>query len=359
MENYFNNNIRNVNIKSQSMSPVNRRNNSAQIDLDYINKLYEKKNFLLQNKLFTLIIKFHSIFKKLITDINSVLITLGNQAICSKSLLLNLNKKDERISHLNDRLEMINDTKNLLDNNLLIANNNLNMFISEVQKNFKEFKELKDEKEKNIHHFFSKKRTKRISKNIKQKSCPKRKANNNNCVFLNSNPNESIKKNNIENKMNFMTTNSKRDYIQDNYMTFPKQNYFNYIKPNNVYLNFNRNENFSNEFPNYCQSPNTYFLNNKNMSPKKKQCNKSQEIIQENIQFGPKKINRSKSNFSSIANEKVKGQNNLQKRNYFFNDKKFNMSNINKKLDSNYFTNFNKNFKKINYRDKLLYKQNK
>ena len=359
MENYFNNNIRNVNIKSQSMSPVNRRNNSAQIDLDYINKLYEKKNFLLQNKLFTLIIKFHSIFKKLITDINSVLITLGNQAICSKSLLLNLNKKDERISHLNDRLEMINDTKNLLDNNLLIANNNLNMFISEVQKNFKEFKELKDEKEKNIHHFFSKKRTKRISKNIKQKSCPKRKANNNNCVFLNSNPNESIKKNNIENKMNFMTTNSKRDYIQDNYMTSPKQNYFNYIKPNNVYLNFNRNENFSNEFPNYCQSPNTYFLNNKNMSPKKKQCNKSQEIIQENIQFGPKKINRSKSNFSSIANEKVKGQNNLQKRNYFFNDKKFNMSNINKKLDSNYFTNFNKNFKKINYRDKLLYKQNK
>jgi hypothetical protein len=359
MENYFTNNMRNKNIKSESMSPVNRRNNSAQIDLDYINKLYDKKNFLLQNKLFTLIIKFHSIFKKLITDVNSVLITLGNQAICSKSLLLNINKKDERISHLNDRLEMINDTKNLLDNNLLIANNNLNMFISEVQKNFKEFKELKDEKEKNIHHFFSKKRTKRISKNIKQKSCPKRKANNNNCVFLNSNPNESIKKNNIENKMNFMTTNSKRDYIQDNYMTSPKQNYFNYIKPNNVYLNFNRNENFSNEFPNYCQSPNTYFLNNKNMSPKKKQCNKSQEIIQENIQFGPKKINRSKSNFSSIANEKIKGQNNLQKRNYFFNDKKFNMSNINKKLDSNYFTNFNKNFKKINYRDKLLYKQNK
>ena len=358
MENYFTNNMRNINIKSESMSPVNRRNNSAQIDLDYINKLYDKKNFLLQNKLFTLIIKFHSIFKKLITDVNSVLITLGNQAICSKSLLLNINKKDERISHLNDRLEMINDTKNLLDNNLLIANNNLNMFISEVQKNFKEFKQLKAEKEKNIHHFFSKRRTKRISKNIKQKSCPNRKTNNN-CVFLNSNPNESIKKNNIENKMNFMTTNSKRDFKQENYATTPKQNYFNYIKPNNVYLNFNRNENFSNEFPNYCQSPNTYFFHNKNMSPKKKQCNKSQEIIQENMPLGPKKINRSKSNFSSIANEKIKGQNNLQRRNCFFNDKKFNMSNINKKLDNNYFTNFNKNFKKINYRDKLLYKQNK
>ena len=232
------------------------------------------------------------------------------------------------------------------------------MFISEVQKNFKEFKELKAEKEKNIHYFFSKRRTKRISKNIKQKSCPNKRTNNN-CVFLNSNPNENIKKNNIENKMNFMTTNSKRDFMQENYVTTPKQNYFNYIKPNNVYLNFNRNENISNEFPNYCQSPNTYFFHNKNMSPKKKQCNKSQEIIQENMPLGPKKINRSKSNFSSIANEKIKGQNNLQKRNYFFNDKKFNMSNINKKLDNNYFTNFNKNFKKINYRDKLLYKQNK
>ena len=358
MEKYFNNEMRNYNIKSQSMSPVNKRNNDAQIDLENIIKLYDKKNILLQNKLFTLIIKFHSIFKKLINDINSVLITLGNQAISSKSLLLNLNTKNERISHLNDRLEMINDTKNLLDNNLLIANNNLNMFISEVQKNFKEFKELKVEKEKSIHHFSSKKIIKRINKNIKQKSCPKGKTNEN-YIFLNSNPNEYNKNNNIKSRMNFMTTNSKKDYATENYAKTPKQNYFNCIKPNNVYLNFNRNENISNEYPNYCLSPSNYFLNNQNIIPKKKQINKSQEIIQEKMPSRPKKMNRSKSNFSSIKNEKIKGSNDLPRRNCFFNEKNFNISNVTKNLDSNYFTNWNKNFKKINYRDKLLYKQNK
>ena len=191
MENYCNKNMNSI--KSESMSPKRKRNNSAQIDLDYINKLYDEKNIILQNRLFTLIIKFHSIFKKLIADINSVLITLGNQAICSKSLLLNLNKNNERLSHLNDRLEMINDTKNLLDNNLLIANNNLNMFISEVQKNFKEFKFLKIEKEKSIRRFYTKKRTKRINKSLNHNSIPKRK-NDENYMLLNSNPNISNKK---------------------------------------------------------------------------------------------------------------------------------------------------------------------
>ena len=358
MENYFSNNIGNSNIKNESMSPVNKRDNSAQIDFENIIKLYDKKNSLLQNKLFTLIIKFHSIFKKLITDINSVLITLGNQAICSKSLLLNLNKNDERISHLNDRLEMINDTKNLLDNNLLILNNNLNMFISEVQKNFKEFKELKNDKEKSIRHFYSKKRAKRINKNIKQKSCPKGKINEN-YTFLNSNPNENNKRNNIKDKMNFMTTNNKMDIIKENFAMTPKQNYFNCIKPNNIYLNF-RNENTSNEYPNYSPNPSTnYFLQNHNISPKKKHINKSQEIIEENIPSRPKTMNRSKSNFSSITNEKMKGLNNFPRRNCILNDKNLNMSNAHKKLDSNYYTNWNKNFKKINYRGKLLYKQNK
>ena len=356
MENFFNNNMRNINTKSESMSPINKHHGSTQMDFDYINKLYDKKNNFLQNKLFSLIIKFHSIFKKLITDINSVLITLGNQAICSKSLILNMNKRDEMMLHLNDRLEMINDTKNLLDNNLLIANNNLNMFISEVQKNFKEFKDLKLEKEKNIKHFYAKRRTKRISKNIKQKSVPKEKYNSN-YISLNSNPNQNIK-NNIENRINFMTSNSKRELNNENYATTPKQNYYNYIKPNNIYLNFNRNENISNENPHHCQSPNTYYFSNKNKSPKKKRCNKSQEIIQENNIPKPKSIHRSKSNFSSIVNEKAEN-NIIQRRNCYFNEKKFNIFNINKKINSNYFTNWNKNMKKINYRDKLLYKQNK
>lgn len=359
MENYFTNNMNNINLKSESHSPISKRISNLQIDLEYIYKLYDKKNIFLQNKLFSLIIKFHSIFKKLITDINSVLITLGNQAICSKSLLLNINKRDERFSHLNDRLEMINDTKNLLDNNLLIANNNLNMFISEVQKNYKEFKDLKVEKEKSINNIYSKRKTKRISKNIKQKSFPKQKINDN-CIFLNSNPNESIKRNNnIEYRMNIMTSNSKIDNTNENFSTTPKQNYFNYIKPNNVYLNFNRNENISNEFPNYCQSPNTYYYPNKNVNPKKKHFNKSQEIIQDKMSPNKHNIIRSKSNFSSISNENGKNKNNLEKRNCFFSDKNFNISVVNKKLNSNYFSNRSKNIKKINYRDKLLYKQNK
>ena len=365
MENYFNKNINSI--KSESMSPKRKRNNSAQIDLNYINKLYDKKNIILQNRLFTLIIKFHSIFKKIITDINSVLITLGNQAICSKSLLLNLNKNNERLSHLNDRLEMINDTKNLLDNNLLIANNNLNMFISEVQKNFKELKILKIEKEKNIRHFYAKKRTKRINKSLNHNSVPKRK-NDENYMFLNSNPNVSNKKNKIDNKINFITTNSKKDFPTENYVSTPKESYFNYIKANNIYSNNNRNQNISNEYPQYCQSPDNNYFSNNNMIPKKKYCNKSQEIIEDKLPKRLKQVHRSKSNFSCIMHEKrnnnnnytkMKCENNVQRRNYGINEKNFNISNANKKMKDNYFTNWSKNFKKINYRDKILYKQNK
>ena len=92
MENY---NI-NKNIKCVSLSPRKNNHNPPKLDLDYIFQDYDKKMITLQNKLFSLIIKFHSIFKKLITDINSVLITLGNQAICSKSILLNFNYTDDK-----------------------------------------------------------------------------------------------------------------------------------------------------------------------------------------------------------------------------------------------------------------------
>ena len=87
MENYSTNNMKNININFETLSPINKRQNYAKNDLNNINNLYDKKNIMLQNKLFSLIIKFHSIFKKLIADINSVLITLGNQTISSKSLL--------------------------------------------------------------------------------------------------------------------------------------------------------------------------------------------------------------------------------------------------------------------------------
>ena len=70
MKNYSTNNMKNININFETLSPINKRQNYAKNDLNNINNLYDKKNIMLQNKLFSLIIKFHSIFKKLIADIN-------------------------------------------------------------------------------------------------------------------------------------------------------------------------------------------------------------------------------------------------------------------------------------------------
>ena len=67
----------------------------------------------------------------------NISITLGNQTIYSKSLLLEMSKSDDKYFQLNDRIEMINDTKKLLDNNLSITNDNLNIFILETKKNSK------------------------------------------------------------------------------------------------------------------------------------------------------------------------------------------------------------------------------
>ena len=356
MENYSTNNMKNININFETLSPINKRQNCAKIDLNNINNLYDKKNIMLQNKLFSLIIKFHSIFKKLIADINSVLITLGNQTISSKSLLLKINQDDERISSLNDRLEMINDTKNLLDNNLLIANNNLNMFISEVQKNFKEFKELISEKDKKIHHYHSINNSKVLKQNIKSKSVPKENLDENYILF-NSKNNKNNKKINKENKIDFMTLNNKRDQMEDNFMSTPKQNFFNYIKPNNIYLNFNPNENISNNFENYYQRPNSNFYPHKNIIQEKKHRNKSQEIFDDKLTSRAEKVNKSQSNYNNLANEKMKYPNKMKKRNCFINNKFINVSTANKKLNNKYLTNWNQDFRKMNYRDKLLFKQ--
>ena len=367
MENYCNKNIKNVkNIKCESLSPRKRSHDTSKSNLDYIIRRYDQKMIILQNKLFSLIIKFHSIFKKLITDINSVLITLGNQAICSKSLLLNLNFNDEKISHLNDRLEMINDTKNLLDNNLLIANNNLNMFISEVQKNFNEFKELKQEKENDMNNFYYKNRIKRINKALNYNSNPTEKRETN-YLLLNSNPNESNKKIQIENSVNYMTTNNKNDILIDNYIITPKHNYFKSINHNNTYLNLKRKEKKSNNIHQFCQSPDINNYSKKNVSPKKTYYNKSQEIIKDDITSRQKLNTKTKRNYYSILDTKrddndnkikYSNSNNTQRKNKVLNDKIFNMSNINKKLKNNFFVNWTKNFKKVNYRDKILYKQN-
>ena len=355
MENYSTNNMKNININFETLSPINKRQNYAKNDLNNINNLYDKKNIILQNKLFSLIIKFHSIFKKLIADINSVLITLGNQTISSKSLLLKINQDDEKISNLNDRLEMINDTKNLLDNNLLIANNNLNMFISEVQKSFKEFKELISEKDKKIYSYYSKNGSKVFTKNIKSKSVPKYNLDEN-FLFLNSKKNTN-KKNNKENTNDFLILKNKRDHIKENFFSTSKQNFFNYIKPNNVYLNFNPNENISNDFPNCYQSLNSNFYTNKNIIPEKKHRNKTQEIFEDKISPRPNTVNKSQSNFNNLNIEKMRYTNKLNRRNCFNKNKFINISNSNKNLENKYFTNWNTNFRKVNYRDKLLFKK--
>ena len=363
MENYINKN--NKNIKCVSLSPRKSNNKTSQLDLEYIIKDYDKKMIILQNKLFSVIIKFHSIFKKLITDINSVLITLGNQAICSKSILLKFDYNDEKISHLNDRLEMINDTKNLLDNNLLITNNNLNMFISEIQKNFNEFKQLKIKKDKDMNNFYYKNRMKRINKTLNYNSNYTEKKDIN-YVLLNSNPNIPNKKNKIENNINninYMTTNNnnKNDFLIDTYVGTPKHNYLKYIKQNNSYLNPNHNKKMSNDNHQCCQSPDINNFSKKNISPKKTYYNKSQEIIKGNITSRPKQNNKNKRNYSSITNvnrnNDAKYSNNIQRKNKVLTNKIINISNVDKKIKENYFTNWSKNFKKINYRDKILYKQ--
>ena len=365
MENYFTNNIKNINFQKKLLSPRYTTYNNDNIDLSSINNIYEKKSIILQNKLFSLIIKFHTIFKKLITDINSVLITLGNQTLYSKSLLLEIECDDEKITHLNDRLEMISDTKNLLDNNLIITNNNLNMFISEVQKYFNDFKNLKNEKDKNIMNLTDKNRNKssNIIRNKNSKSVPKGRINNNN-IFLNSNPNETYRSKN--NEENYITKYSEKDYnTTGNYIKIPKENYNNSINPNNTFLKY-ENENLINEHPRLCKSPNSFFSFNKNNLSKKIVINKSQEIIEDKK---PVKIknnktiynNRSKNNISSMTNENIisnmnrKQLNSIYRRNYFLSEKNNNQNNKKKKINYNCLINWNNNFKKINYREKILH----
>ena len=363
MDNYLTNDINHINFQHQLLSPKYTNNNkTTKIDLSSIYNIYEKKNNIIQNKLFSLIIKFRTIFKKLITDINSVLITLGNQAIYSKSLLLEIDRNDEKMMHLSDRLEMINDTKNLLDNNLLVANNNLNMFFSEVQKNFHEFNNLKNERDKNLRNFMAKNKINNLNKkNINSKSVPKGRITDNE-IFL-SHPSETNEKKNI--KINYMTTNDKRDNdTTENYKKIPNENYFNYISPNNIYLNFNKNENLINENPRLCKSPNACLSQNSKFS-KKHYFNKSQEIIQVKNPIKNKHANRCNSNISSMQIEKRinnkntlrKTMNNIYRRNCLLSDKNLNKTNNKKKIDYNYLFNWNNNYKKINYRDIILHNE--
>ena len=109
----------------------------------YNSDIYIRNYISIINELSSSIANFYFILKKSINDMRNISITLGNQTIYSKSLLLEMSKSDDKYFQLNDRIEMINDTKKLLDNNLSITNDNLNIFILETKKNFKKLKHLR------------------------------------------------------------------------------------------------------------------------------------------------------------------------------------------------------------------------
>ena len=139
MDDIFFNNISNENQIENNRYLYNN-------NMYYLTQRYDRQYVKLINQITSIIAKFYSIFKKLINDMGNISITLGNQTIYSKSILLEINKNDEKLFQLNDRVEMINDAKKLLDNNLSIINNNLNMFISEIKKKFNDVKKLRNQK---------------------------------------------------------------------------------------------------------------------------------------------------------------------------------------------------------------------
>jgi hypothetical protein len=232
----INRNINNENINGRILfKSYNSLNNN---NIEYINQRYDQKYTSLLNKLSLLISKFCSILKKLINDISNISITLGNQTIYSKSLLLDMNKNDEKYFQLNDRIEMINDTKKLLDNNLSITNNNLNIFISEVKKKIEEFKKIRNQKICKIYH---------MNSNNKHSinSTSQDEINNEYNCYLKSNSKD-IYSNDLLN--NYQLNNNKKSNTSDNFMHNLKKNYFNSINSDNdSYFNCKSDENIFKE----------------------------------------------------------------------------------------------------------------
>ena len=186
---------------------------------------------------------------------------------------MEINKNDEKYFQLNDRIEMINDIKKIFDNYLSTANNNLNIFISEVKKNFKEFKKLRNQKINNIYQINS-----RNAQTTNINSPSRDKANNEYNIVLNSNSKEVYTINNILNNYN-----DKKNTTSDNFMKNLKQSYFNCIIPNNNVFFNSKNENiFKENEHNIYLSPNPSIYvnkNNHNNIYKKIYLNKSQELI--------------------------------------------------------------------------------
>ena len=220
---------------------------------------YDRQYVKLINQISSIIAKFYTIFKKLINDVGNISITLGNQTIYSKSILLEINKNNEKLFQLNDRVEMINDAKKLLDNNLSIINNNLNIFISEIKKKFKDIKKLRNQK---INQIFL------INKDIPFINSMSNEELNNKEIILRSNSNS--------NYFNSYNNNysSRNNISSEKFMKNLKQSNFDSNSPKNNY------HNVENVLRGNYLSPSPYLNRNNKYNNRKRHLNKSQEIIQ-------------------------------------------------------------------------------
>ena len=135
----MNENFENVN----NLDIFKNYNDCLDENLITITKEYDEKYVKAINSLTALMSNYISNTKSYIAALTKVNSTLKNQIHFSKYLIGEMSQKKEKYSQLCDRIEMINNTSKLFDNHLLVINNILNIFISEVQKEFKEIKELR------------------------------------------------------------------------------------------------------------------------------------------------------------------------------------------------------------------------
>ena len=315
MELLLNKNINNNSIKSKNRYMVEKNSINNNNNMKDITQKYDQKYISIINKLSSLISNFHLILKKIITDIFKVSLNLGNQIISSQNLILEINKNNEKYFQLNERIEMINDIKKLVDNNLSILNKNLNIFISQAKKNFKELKKLRNQQI--IKNY-------KINQNSNFKSVSRDKITKDYNNLLNS-----ISKESYSDEKEEKNRLGKEKFIKN-----PNMRYFNSLY-SQIDDDFNSkiNENlFKNNEYNYFTPLQNHIIFNNNNNYKKNHLNKSQEIILSNDMY----INNR--NYSSLINNRINR-----------NNKKFIKSNTLSKNNSQIIKNANiNNSNKIN-----------
>ena len=202
-------------------------NNISDGDITSIIKVYDKKYVTLINNLSSLISNFVSNTKAFIKALSEVCSTMKNQILYSQHLLLEINNKKEKFSQLYDRVEMIDNTRKLLDNHLLIINNNLNIFITEAKKEFKDIINLRMEK---LNAISKMKNNKKCDSLYNNKSTSRAKIKKNFFEMENYFSNDNIASNNNNNKKNVYNNFIQCSDMQKNYSLLEKQN--NYRKAN-------------------------------------------------------------------------------------------------------------------------------